>query len=140
MQHHSSDRRNLMTQYCFDNCSDTEFIISHFINWLDCSSGCSVCLSVFLSSLLHCRIQQQEGSLLRKEKQRNAPASASVFPLGCTIWQNKRGAGRASERYQVCSNMAGRRKRIGACVSSPLSRFPFTLWVCFKCVLQTLFA
>lgn len=74
------------------------------------------CLCVFLSAsvfisvsfgLLHCRIQQQDGSLLSKEKQRNAAVGVLVFPLGCTIWQSEAGAGRESEKRQVCGNEAG---------------------------------
>lgn len=130
-QHHSSDRKNQIRKCCFNNCQDTEFITTHVINWsagltvtsvystaiyaclfIRLSVSLSDCLSICLSlslpvCLLHCRIQQQDGSLLSKEKQRNAPVSVLVLPLGCTIWQSEAGAGRESEKCHAGSSTAG---------------------------------
>lgn len=77
---------------------------------LVCLSVCPSCLSLFLAvsvCLLHCRIQQKDGSLLGREKQRNAPVGVLEFPLGRTIWQKEWGAGRESEKSEGSSNTAG---------------------------------
>lgn len=77
---------------------------------LVCLSVCPSCLSLCLAvsgCLLHCRIQQKDGSLLGREKQRNAPVGVLEFPLGCTIWQKEWGAGRESEKSEGGSNTTG---------------------------------
>lgn len=137
MQHHSSDRRNLMTQYCFDNCSDTEFIISHFINWLDCSSGCSVCLSFSLASCTVAFNSRRDHYYARKNSVMRQPVP--LYFLSVALF-GRTSEGRGERLRGIKCAAIWPEEEKGACVYSPLSRFPFTLWVCFKCVLQTLFA
>lgn len=73
---------------------------------LVCLSVCPSCLSLFLAvsvCLLHCRIQQKDGSLLSREKQRNAPVGVLEFPLGCTIWQKSEGRGERVRRVKAAA-------------------------------------